>query len=108
MGVSKTERLVNMLRNVLQTYCKRNPTIGYCQGMNFLVGRLLKVMTDIRKKERVKEEQSSNEMSAYYDEIQQQIDDEKDEEEAFWIFTMMVESILPIDYYSNMVGVLID
>lgn len=31
-----------------------------------------------------------------------------DEEEAFWIFTMMVESMLPLDYYSNMVGVLID
>jgi hypothetical protein len=35
-------------------------------------------------------------------------EDDRDEEEAFWIFTMMVESILPIDYYSNMVGVLID
>ena len=36
------------------------------------------------------------------------LEDEKDEEEAFWIFTMMLESMLPIDYYSNMVGVLID
>jgi hypothetical protein len=36
------------------------------------------------------------------------IDDEKEEEEAFWIFVMMVESILPMDYYSNMVGALID
>ncbi len=35
-------------------------------------------------------------------------DEEKDEEDAFWIFTMMVESILPLDYYSNMVGALID
>lgn len=34
--------------------------------------------------------------------------EEKEEEEAFWIFVMMVESILPIDYYSNMVGALID
>lgn len=38
------DRLINKLRNVLTTYCKRNPTIGYCQGMNFLVGRLLKVI----------------------------------------------------------------
>ena len=36
------------------------------------------------------------------------LEDEKDEEEAFWIFAMMVESMLPLDYYSNMVGVLID
>ena len=35
-------------------------------------------------------------------------DEEKDEEEAFWIFVMLVESILPLDYYSNMVGALID
>ena len=30
------------------------------------------------------------------------------EEEAFWTLTMIIETILPIDYYSNMVGVLID
>lgn len=34
--------------------------------------------------------------------------EEKEEEEAFWIFTNMLESILPLDYYSNMVGALID
>ena len=34
--------------------------------------------------------------------------DEQDEEDAFWIFVMLIESLLPIDYYSNMVGVLID
>jgi hypothetical protein len=34
--------------------------------------------------------------------------DEIDERDTFWIFSMMVEAILPIDYYSNMVGVLID
>lgn len=32
----------------------------------------------------------------------------KDEEDSFWIFTMLVESILPLDYYSNMVGALVD
>jgi hypothetical protein len=30
------------------------------------------------------------------------------EEEAFWILIMLIETILPLDYYSNMVGVLID
>jgi hypothetical protein len=35
-------------------------------------------------------------------------DDDRDEEDAFWIFVQMVESILPLDYYSNMVGALID
>ena len=44
LKVAKSERLIVKLRNVLFTYCKRNPTIGYCQGMNFLVGRILKVI----------------------------------------------------------------
>ena len=45
---------------------------GYCQGMNFVVGRLVKYLT---------------------------------EEEAFWVFTMLIESLMPLDYYSQMVGV---
>lgn len=44
LRASKTELLIVKLRNVLKTYSKRNPTIGYCQGMNFLVGRLLMVL----------------------------------------------------------------
>jgi len=44
LKMGKSERLINKLRNVLCTYTKRNPTIGYCQGMNFLVGRLLRVL----------------------------------------------------------------
>ena len=44
LKVAKSERLISKLRNVLTTYTKRNPTIGYCQGMNFLVGRLLRVI----------------------------------------------------------------
>ena len=44
LGASKVELLIVKLRNVLMTYSKRNPTIGYCQGMNFLVGRLLMVI----------------------------------------------------------------
>ena len=31
-----------------------------------------------------------------------------DEEEAFWIFAMIVESLIPLDYYSNIVGALVD
>jgi Rab-GTPase-TBC domain len=30
------------------------------------------------------------------------------EEEAFWCLTMLVETILPIDYFSNMVGIMVD
>jgi hypothetical protein len=30
------------------------------------------------------------------------------EEEAFWTMTQIVECYLPLDYYSNMIGVLVD
>lgn len=49
--------------------------MGYCQGMNFIVGRMLQYMN---------------------------------EEEAFWTLTMIIETMLPVDFYSNMIGVLVD
>ena len=69
------EKYIGPLRNVLCTFVKRNPTIGYCQGMNFVVGNLLKYLN---------------------------------EEESFWTFVSITECILPIDYYSDMLGILVD
>lgn len=66
---------MHSLGNILKTYVKRNPTVGYCQGLNFVVAHLLR----------------------YFN-----------EEEAFWGYCCLIESILPIDYYSEMMGVLID
>lgn len=34
------------VENILRAYSIRNPTIGYCQGFNFIVGRLLKVVNE--------------------------------------------------------------
>ena len=64
-----------MLRNVLICYVKRNPTIGYCQGLNFVVAQLLRYMN---------------------------------EEEAFWTLSAIIESVLPLDYYLHMIGILVD
>ena len=69
------DKYIGSLRNVLNTFLKRNPTIGYCQGMNFIVGNLLKHLN---------------------------------EEESFWVFVQIVENMLPIDYYSHMLGILTD
>lgn len=33
-----------MLKNVLTAYVRRNPTLGYCQGLNYIVGHLLRYM----------------------------------------------------------------
>jgi hypothetical protein len=71
----KDPLVLQSMERILKSYIKRNPTIGYCQGMNFIVGRLMKYLS---------------------------------EEETFWVFSMIVESYLPFDYFAMMVGVLID
>ena len=38
--------LLEPLRHVLQAIVIRNPTIGYCQGMNFIAARLLNCMKE--------------------------------------------------------------
>ena len=59
----------------MQAYNKRSPTLGYVQGWNFIVARLLDVMS---------------------------------EEESFWCFAQIIESLMPLDYYSNLLGVMVD
>lgn len=34
------------LKNVLLAFSRRNSTIGYCQGFNFIVGKILKICED--------------------------------------------------------------
>jgi hypothetical protein len=46
MEVEEAEKHIPSLKNVLSTYVKRNPTVGYCQGMNFIVGRMLQYMNE--------------------------------------------------------------
>lgn len=48
-GSGKSEESQSKLRaarNVLCCYVKRNPTIGYCQGFNFVVAHLLRHMSE--------------------------------------------------------------
>ncbi len=72
----KEDESINALRNILLAYSRRNVTIGYCQGFNFIVGRIYKIT--------------------------------KNEENAFWIFVQLIESILPISYYSELSGIIVD
>ena len=70
------EEKINSLKNVLIAYSRRNCTLGYCQGFNYIVGKILKVITN--------------------------------EENVFWIFTQIIENILPINYYCDSIGIIID
>ena len=43
------EQFLQRMKNILLCYSTRNTTVGYCQGMNFLVARLLLIMDDEEK-----------------------------------------------------------
>ena len=40
------EEKINSLKNILIAYSRRNCTLGYCQGFNYIVGKILKVITN--------------------------------------------------------------
>ena len=69
------KKYLKRLENILIAYSRRNPFIGYCQGFNFIVDFILKIV--------------------------------EKEEESFWLFVQIIESILPLNYYSNVLGVLV-
>lgn len=60
---------VAKLNEVLVAYSRRNPEIGYCQGMNLITASLLLIMPSA--------------------------------EDAFWVLTSMIETILPRHYYDH-------
>lgn len=72
----KEVNTINALRNILLAYSRRNISIGYCQGFNFIVGRIFKIT--------------------------------RNEENTFWIFVQIIESILPLSYYSELSGIIVD
>ena len=70
------KKFLDRLKNILMCYSIRNTSVGYCQGMNFIVGRLLLIMDN--------------------------------EEQVFWIFIQIIEKILPLIYYSDLAGIIIE
>ena len=71
-----TEKFLDKLKNILICYSIRNTSVGYCQGMNFIGGRLLLIMGS--------------------------------EEQTFWLFIQIMEKILSIIYYSELVGIVVE
>lgn len=60
---------VAKLNEVLLAYSRRNPEVGYCQGMNLITASLLLIMPSA--------------------------------EDAFWLLTSIIETILPRHYYDH-------
>jgi hypothetical protein len=107
-----------MLKNVLTAYTVRCPQISYCQGMNFLVARILK-QTVLESDKRYTESRMSLRFPSFnqfysratikaaggiQEVLSFQAEDDRAEEEAFWIFVCLMESIVPLDYYTNIIG----
>ena len=44
------EEFLQKMQNILLCYSVRNTTVGYCQGMNFLVARILLIMENEEEK----------------------------------------------------------
>ena len=74
---NENKELIQKLKNILIAYTRRNITVGYCQGFNFIIGKLLDFFNE-------------------------------NEEEIFWIFSQLIEVILPSDYFINVIGILTD
>ena len=46
----KNKDNINKIRNILKAFARRNSSIGYTQGFNFIIGRILQVMeNEVRK-----------------------------------------------------------
>ena len=74
---AENNELILKLKNILIAYSRRNITVGYCQGFNFIIGELLDFFNE-------------------------------NEEEIFWLFSQLIEVILPSDYFINLIGILTD
>lgn len=77
------------MRFILQAFAKRNPYIGYCQGMNFVLQFLMTM--------KFSEEVIFNRSFKTFT-----------QKELFWILAHLLEVVLPLDYYSTMTGVIVD
>ena len=64
------------LRNILVAYSQRNPNVGYCQSLNFIVATLL--------------------VQGFT------------EEESFWLLVQIIETYLPLEYYTSASGIILD
>ena len=78
------EEKLNQLRQILICYSIRDSSIGYCQGLNFVASNLIEVLED--------------EVNNLFFIIILQ-------EDAFWVYSNIIEELLPLNFYSELCGV---
>ena len=120
------ENNLNKLKNILVAYSRRNSKIGYCQGFNFIVGKLLlifdyennennennnKINENNNKINENKINENNNKINENkINENYNKINNEnlEIEENVFWVFTQILEKILPNEYYNDFFGLMND
>ena len=120
------ENNINKLKNILVAYSRRNSKIGYCQGFNFIVGKLLlifdyennennnkinenKINENNNKINNENNENKINENKINENKINENYNENLEiEENVFWVFTQFLEKILPNEYYNDFFGLMND
>ena len=118
------ENNINKLKNILVAYSRRNSKIGYCQGFNFIVGKLLLIFDNNNNENNNKiNENKINENNNIINENNNIINENNKEnnnkinennnnleieENVFWVFTQFLEKILPNEYYDDFFGLMND
>jgi len=90
-GLSNSELQEN-LRELLNIYSCRNPYIGYCQGLNFIAGEILRL--GFSKEVFIKNPPKITIIINL--------------KEAFWMLGYILEVALPVDYYTSMISLMVD
>jgi hypothetical protein len=114
------EKNLNKLKNILLAYSRRNSKIGYCQGFNFIVGKLLLIfdyennennnkINENKINENKINENKINENKINENKINENYNENLEiEENVFWVFTQILEKILPNEYYNDFFGLMND
>jgi hypothetical protein len=92
-SAGKNRKLDNhLLRRVLRAYSARNKTLGYCQSLSFVLGRLLLLLLFDSTDDSASETARAGEV----------------EEQAFWLLVAVCEILFPGYYVPSMAHVLAD
>ena len=117
------ENNLNKLKNILLAYSRRNSKIGYCQGFNFIVGKLLLIFdyennennnkinenNNKNNENNNKINENNNKINENNNKINENYNENLEiEENVFWVFTQILEKILPNEYYNDFFGLMND
>eukprot|EP00736_Rhodelphis_marinus_P002714 Rmarinus@m.14736 len=98
-GAPREDGLQESLRNVLLAYAAHNPSVGYCQAMNFIVGLMLLAFHAENNWEYITSSNDDDAASALQRQHLLEV-----EQKAFWMLRVVAERLLPGYFTQEMDG----